>query len=374
MPWKPKEKELTPQQAVEIARTELSPFWYGVSPQICGVQNEDDYILVPLDNDFVKKNWFIMFIDPTQYTGTLAVLFSKEWHTRYAVHHLHILLIMIAPYSYWENSELIRDYMYQNHLPFPLALDRDRTLSKAFGVDTPPQVILLSKGKKVFEFNSEEWSKQSEKHIQDFIRLQDPGLSMFPPFQAQKGAGTEDCFRIEFGFKPKLGVPLPLANQTEAVREEEEYENPYAEEQKIKAEVTRYEYFFEEQKPNPLNADKVFFVGHWEQFGETMTTKDPKAELYFISRGSAFSLIAQSLSKTVEVPTLIVELDGEPVYESVAGEHLTLDDTGSSVVKVRHTQAYQVVKDLPARKVEVSFRFTNADVAPVALYGMRFGS
>ena len=48
MVWKPREKELTAEEAIEQAAKELAPFWYGCSPLLAGILEDGIFLTLPL--------------------------------------------------------------------------------------------------------------------------------------------------------------------------------------------------------------------------------------------------------------------------------------------------------------------------------------
>ena len=56
MAWKPKEKQLTPEEAIAQARKELAPYWLNSEPLLAAVRGDDQKITVhPLAKDFESK-------------------------------------------------------------------------------------------------------------------------------------------------------------------------------------------------------------------------------------------------------------------------------------------------------------------------------
>jgi hypothetical protein len=355
MIWKPKEKELTREDAVAQAKEELAPYWFGISPQFAGVPSSGGYDALPLDEKFLKKSWLIFFFDPTEFSGQIACEFANEWYQRYSMHSLEFLFVLIPPYQTWKRRETVQEYREMIQIPFPVAVDSDQSILGAFGSMVTPLILLLSEGKQYFKFSGKHWIKKSELNIQEFLRTRDPGLSLLPVYHSIR-TETCDVKRMEFGFAPVLGHEAPF---------EKPGFLPSAEGFRLGR--------FHSLRSGRLREGEIFISGEWYQDAERIMTSDPNASLSFVSPGSSVSLIAQSLSKTVENPIITVDIDGVPAYESVAAENLTLDDSGQSVIRVKKVQVYHVLKSMPPEKQQIQFRFTKANLAPVALYGLRFG-
>lgn len=329
MTWKPKEKELTPEEAVALAKKELAPYWVGSKPLIAGVKNGNRCFVVPLDEEFKKKSWLILFADPTDFRGEASLLYLKEWHRRYNGHELNTLLIYVPPYSYLKNPDAIQKLKDKEGIDFPLVIDTDETIAASFGASQLPKIILYDKGKMSLESENGEWLKDTELKIQKFLRSTEPGLPLLLIFESPDSVGmAQDTSRIEFG-------------------------NQHAK-----------------------SGQKVGFSmdGKWDRDAEKVTTVDSNAVISFKSYSSRVSLIGQSMSKISEPAIVSIEVNGEPIYDSIAGEHVTLDDAGRSLVKVTFPQLYHFLVGLKKGiAADVTLRFPQANAVPVSLYGLRFG-
>jgi len=356
MIWKPKEKELTREDTIALAIKELEPFWFGIPPQIAGIKTSEGYAVLPLDPQFSKLSWLIFFIDPTDNSGQSAALFAKEWYRRYHLHGVEFLFSLVPTYKDWRTRNTVNDYREALQLQFPVSIDIDLNVTKAFGAKAPPMVLLLHNGHQYFTYSGDDWLKNAELNIQDFLRIKDPGLALSPVFTPAKTV-ILDTKRLEFGYSPILGTEAP-------------FEKPG-----FVATANGYRTGrFHSASPKKLGPEEIFISGEWMQDAEKIATNDPNALISFMNSAMTISIIAQTLSKTPEIPLIVIEVDGDPAYESIAGDSLILDDSGQSILRVRQTQVYHILKNLPADKSQqVSLRFPNANHAPVALYGCRFG-
>jgi hypothetical protein len=353
--WKSKEKDLSEEVAIELAKEELTSYWLGISPQLAGIRNDQSYSVFPLDPSFVKKNWLLFFIDPTEYSGRNSLVFIQEWFRRYNLHDLNLLIIMSVPYSFLQDNETIREYKHKHGILCPLAIDIGGNISGAFSAQELPKIVLLQNGHRYFDYSGKEYWKNTELDIQGFLRTKDPGLSLYPMFKPPIKI-FHDTRVIEMGFSPKRGQQIqvdppgfiPTENENRVGR-------------------------FHGMRPQRISEEEVFISGEWTQDAEKAWTTDPNAAIVVAVPSGSFFFIAQSLSKTVEVPIVSVEVNGAPVFESIAGENVVLDETGMSIVKVKEAHSYEVLKDLPKQRYEIVLKFPNADLACVAIYGLRFG-
>src|SRR5690349_8284099 len=93
MVWKPKEKELSRDEAIELARKELAPHWVGGPPLLAAVRAGNQATVVPLDPGFHKQAWLIYFIDLTDYHRTRVLEHIQKFQHRYGDFTLRTLMI-----------------------------------------------------------------------------------------------------------------------------------------------------------------------------------------------------------------------------------------------------------------------------------------
>jgi hypothetical protein len=353
MTWKPKEKELTREEAIEQAKKGLIPFWFGSSPLFAGVRLEEGVSLFPLNPEFLKKSWLIFLLDPTTFSGESVFTYIKEWWRRYNSYGLDILIIIIPPYSFLKGPDPIQKLIEKQPNSI-FVVDSDETLRLAFDAREIPKVLLLHQGQRQFDQMGSSWNDQVEVRIQRFLRENDPGLAFPPVFKLIKGE-LKDVERVEFGFQPKIGKTANFGRSTFVA-------TPSG------VRIGK----FNNTRPHQYEADQLFITGNWIQDGERIMTSDPQAMIGFQGTGQV-SVIAQTHSKTTELSIISVELGGSSVHEAVLGEHLSLDDSGESLVKVSKPQIYHILNRLPERERRVTLRFPNSNIAPISLYGLRFG-
>ena len=357
MGWKKKEKDLSPEEAVALAKKELAPFWFGSGPRIVGLKQEKGSVVLPLDPEFIKKTWLLFFIDLTDFLGDFILSYAKEWHLRYQVHGVEILMIFLPSYGYFKDVKHLQERVEGLHLDFISMVDCEEAIVQAFQAEAPPKVILLDKGNRIFEHGGQEWLDQAELKLQSFLRQKDPGLPLLPVFQLQQR--VQDVGRLEFGFKPKRGTLTAFAPPGFAG---------------VDAATGLKAGSFQAPRSGEIKPGEVFLKGNWSQDAEKLFTADSQAWMAFRGTGSRVSLVMQSLAQTLaEIPVIVVEVGGDPAHEVLAGKDLISDDLGRSIVKVTQARLHHILVNLPAQGQEITLRFVNAATAPIGIHGIRLG-
>jgi len=317
---------------------------------LAGILEDGIFLTLPLSEELVKKNWLLVFADPTDYSGGLAIQYATEWHKRFQVHQLEVLWVVLSTYGYLRTRPVMQSALDELRVRFPVVMDGEREIARSFGVETTPQMILLKKGKRHLEFGSESAILSAEWELQKFLRTTDPGLPLFPSFVPSTLAFTSDR-RVEFGSHSFLSRWNPL-EVSHLVPSDEGYR------------VGKFEV---------LQGSEFVISGNWLQDQEKIATSDAHAMMSFQCESPFFSLVAQSHSRSTEVSKIVIEVGGLPVYEAIAGDHLMMDESGQSCLKITKPRLYHVLVNLPGPRQEVVLRFVNADVAPLSLFGLRFG-
>ncbi len=360
MSWKKKEKELTPEEAIQFAKTELAPFWLGSPPLIAGVRNNQQASVVPLDPKFLKKNWLILFVDSTSFSGETAVFYIKEWFRRYHTNHLYTLIVYVSTYRYFQSPEYLHRQKEWQNLGFPVVIDVDGTLAAAFSASDMPKIILLSQNKMRLSHSGKDWLKETELKIQRFLREPDPGLPLLPLFEVLKGKAilSKDSYRMELGYGPKIGKSVKYFPSAFQAQSDSEIRSGH----------------FTTQQPEKLPDDQIYLYGKWSQDSEKVFTSDPHAVIGFRSSASRVSFVAQSLDKGSDLAVAFVEVDAAPAYDAIAGFHLILDEAGRSLVKLGSAHLYHILSSASDKNTkEIILRFPQANIVPVGIYGFRFG-
>lgn len=349
MGWKPKEKPLTAEEAITLAKKELSKYWIGSEPLIAGIRGPSGVTAHPIDPQFSQKRWLFVFADPTDYTGSTALHYLLEWHHRYGDHELGMVLFLKIPFPSLRGPEIWQTLISESQLPFTLVMDADSLVSAAYGVTEPPKVVLIDRGKNLFAHQGRDWLKDTELKIQQFLRLSDPGLPL-PPVYRSDSADLVDLFRIDFNDPQSL--PRAAFRPTAAPKV--------------------YAAHFEKDAAFPTHARDYTLSGNWVTDGERLITSDPHASIQLITdRVSDISVIAQAVTRGPDPGIIAVELEGKPLYEGVIGADTVLADDGQTQVTLREPRSYRIASHLGSRPQKIRLLFPTAAESAVAIFGIR---
>ncbi len=355
MAWKPKEKELTLEEAIALAKKELAPFWHGSPPLIAAVQGRGTSAF-PLDPEFTKKSWFIVFLDPTNFEGEASARTAREFARRYEPENLHFLAVLHPSFHFITERHWVEAALKRLQISFPAVVDTNGLLESSFGDGPLPRVVLWTSGKPVLSSSGQDWITRVEGDLQAFLRSRDPGLPLLPVRETH-----ENCFRAilskhlgrgKGSTTPRFGFSRPGQSGFSTT-------------------------LFPTREPailDSLGKGEIAITGKWIQDEERIATSDPSATLGFICPASRFSILAQSLANVSERNKIGIELNHQPALDIFRGDDLEFDEDGSSMVVVDSPRLFHALANLGEKERRVLLRFPSAQRSAVAIYALRFAN
>ena len=337
-----REKPLTPAQAIELAKKEAFPYWFGSEPLMAGVKAATGGARAyPLDSKMVEKPWLLFFIRPFALSTREILSYAHEWSTRYEAQKLGTMIILRLSYSFSRDTDWVRKFASHHATSFVTVMDKDDALAEAFEASKPPKILHLVKNQSVFERSGKEWFAGTELELQKVFRKADPGLPLFPVLERTDPV-TQDKDSVELGNWPEAEKDVQL-------------------------------------------------TGKWTYEKERVETFDPTATLSFNCTGKKVGVVAQKIQSTepgrssAEGAEIVVELPRDFPADPIHGEDLMIDlsimnnplvdpiQKKQARLNVDEPRLYHLFKKLPITHREVTLRFPSAEKAGVAIYGLRFG-
>lgn len=353
MTWKKKEKALTPEEAIELAKKDLEPFWYGSEPFLAAVKKKNGIILYPLDPAFLKKGWLFFFFDITTLSSVSLLHYLKEWNKRYSTLGLGFIGIFRPYFRFLQDRKFIQQWITKNKLPFIFIADQEGLLHSAFRIEENPTLVLFHENRILFSSSGTSWFNDSEIKIQKFLRIAEPGLPLLPPAH-DPGDLIFDVNRIDFA-SSRTQYPAPGFKKNENGKGwVGEFQTPIHQ--------------------LPKSPELLKITGSWMKDNEQIVTFDPTSQIEVQLQGSFISILARSLPKLLDTTEITVELNGDPLHEEIAGEDIFMDESGRTIIRVNEMKLYQIAKNISKNSQgTLQLKFTSASRCGISLYGLRFG-
>jgi len=333
MVWKPKERELTKEEAVVQAKKEYAPFWLGMRPLFVAARSAAGQLpqLFPLDDKFKKENWLILFCDPFSFEGNTSLIFFQEWKKRYSDLGIQFIIIFSTTIALEKDAKKAMDTVFLKYYSnIPVVYDFDQSFMELFEVQQGSRFVLFSEGKLFFSRHEKQplasWYGVIEKEVQAFLRKQDSGLALLPEYRI-----------------------------TESV--------------------------VQSQKVSTLSS--ALFKsknGTWKRDGKFIDHPDcvevheNGSTITFKSKATCLAIVVRVIGKSGMAPRGLVEVDGRSVFDRYGDRDLQFDDSGNSFFQVAQAGLLRLAKELPAQEHEVVLTFPTAGSAPFIIYRILEGS
>ncbi len=362
MAWKKKEKPLTPEEAVEHARKELAPYWFGVEPMFAAVQDPATGRVTahPLEKTFFASPKLIFFFDPLTHSGAQAMIYAREWRSRFRSLGLEFLLAIRPSFSFVRERSFIHKYLQSEQMEVPAVIDHDGKLFQAFGVDenSLPKVILLNAGKVELTGDGKSCCKGFEEKLHQFLRRSDPGLSLAPVFDPA-AAGIHysvDSGTIDLGARSGTKFPAPGFQVTEK--------------------GFRVGAFPAQGEVLPrLKPGEFSLHGTWVQDAERIATSDSNASMVIRLPAGGLSVIAEAPATSLAEEAVVEVIAADrPAWDGIAGKDMILSEEGRSLLKPSKPAVLETLRNLRESDRLIVLRFPTAKRAAVALYSLRFAT
>jgi hypothetical protein len=295
MVWKPKERELTREEAIEEARKALAPFWYSSPPLFMASLVDSQVRIFPIDAAFEQKSWMVALLDPFSPQGVSALKFISQMHQRHTAHGLSTCVIFRSTYPFARDRDQLQAFLEDLRLPFPVTLDPDGQLHRGFEVSQPIGVSyrLYHAGVCQAKAEADVAPPSWESELQNFLRAQDPGLALRPAVDA-----TEYDIKMQ-GITLKGGV---------------------------------------------ASSPALRVLGKWEEDRQGGFSLDPHSALELDLMDGDVFVLADKQGKTNLSGVIHVTLNGMSVVPEDRGESLVELEDGETGVKVKRARLFHLIQ------------------------------
>jgi|GEM_PF-6372337 len=320
MVWKPKERELTREEAIEAARKLLAPNWYHASPLFMAGPSPEGIKIFPLDEVFSRGRWLIALLDPFTPSGTLALRHLKVLHARHIPHELGTIVICRSPHEYARERLVMESMFERKGIRFPVCLDPDGNLHAGFGASDPGGIHfrIYDKGVCVGSRTEAGISVAVEREAQQFLRQGDIGLAL-RPLLADQGVRLID--------ERKLDLARDAGSGGAGFRS----------------------------------------IGEsWRVEGGRRLACGPDCALELEVAPVELHLLAGIAARAGPLQRVRVSVEGAPVLPEIRGESLNEEDDGQTCASIRHARVVQLLlgEESPGaatRRVRLEFPNASAE-------------
>jgi len=295
MVWKPKERELTREEAIEEAKKVLAPFWYGSKPLVMASFVGKDVRIFPIDDAFSKGSWMVALLDPFSPSGLGALRYINQMHRRHHPHDLNTCVVLRSPYEFARDRDQLQVLLEELGISYPVVLDADGQLHRGFEVSQWEGVSyrLYHAGECRVKADAAVVPEEWETEIQAFLRSRDPGLAVRPVLDTR-----------EFDLKVQsISVQSALKNF------------------------------------RTLNVS-----GEWRDEGSGVFSVDPQSALEFEIPARRAFLLVEKKGKPSTTALVKVSLAGIPVFAEDRGVSLIELDDGQTAIHFKRARLFELLQ------------------------------
>ncbi len=313
-------EELSREELLSLARQEMTPYWINSGPVFGATLDETGAHFMGLDSSFEKKDFLLVLTDLSCPSSAQTILEAQEFHRRFAAHGVSTVVCLKASYAFYSARGFLEALAREKSWELPMCVDPENAIHRAFSAEALPKVVFFEKGKVHFVHSEPEWFRAIEPQIHHFLRARDPGLAL-PFLHKPFGPRLLDAGGLELGAEPSPGVEVS---------------------------------------------------GKWKVVNDHRGTQDPQAFVKFRLPTPGLSIVAKSMDSALLPSDIVIELNGRPLRDSVAGRDIERDESGSSVFRPGGPRALRVIENAGEAGGEVTLRFTHSHRVGSYLFGARF--
>lgn len=356
MAWKPKEKELTREEAIALAKKELSRYWFGSTPLFAAIEKEGQRSLRPLDKKFEDGRWMVFVADPTHFSFDVCIPYIHEFHHRFHLNDLSFLVVLRSEFEFMRTERFISSLQRRYHWSFPVAVDAEGLITQTFGIKSWPFVMVSDRSQMVLEAQGLKELAALEPGLHGFLRQADPGLPLQSPFQLQEKL-ADDLRSFNLG----IGSTCRIQKGVFQVLKEDLEEGVFPS-------------LTVPQRQELLKEHDLVLEGKWLRDKDKLWTEDKSARLAIELRGTQLRILGQSTSKKNDSTKVLLESQELGIPEYQVGPDMGVDDEGKSGVRLDQPKLLHLINREDTQPMTILFRFPQAERAGAALYGFREGA
>jgi hypothetical protein len=292
-----------------------------------------------------RKVVLVAFIDPTSLHSLRLLPALKAWFDRYALRQLMVVGVVSPNLEVQKDAVWVRAQTKRLGIEFPVMIDGDRRLWKAYANEGWPALYLLDRrGNLVFDHLGEGGYAEFEKETRE--ALTDLTSAPLPQPVAPPEPQTRDCGRathdIAMGARGK--PPLALA---------EDY-------------AKRRLLIFESRD------GELAVRGKWDSEPDGLRLAQGNADRNFFVRvvyeaAQAMAVLAPAPGK--KKTKFFIKQDEQWLYEGVAGKDVQFDEDGRSFVLADDERLYDLAHDAGDKPHEL---YLIPEGAGAGVYGFSF--
>lgn len=311
-----REKPLTLEEALEAARLELAPRWFGSTPLFAAYRDDAGSALYPLEAEARKHSWIWCVVDLASFESVSAIECFNRWHAMYGDLGPRFLLVITKYGGSLAGLPNASDRLRKRYrFDYPVTFDPNSEFAEALGCETLPKAVFFHGEKRLAETRGS-WDASLETAMQKALRATDPGLPLFAPVDP--------------------GVVIDRGASRVA-----------------------------------LNDKSLRYNEHWRPEEGDQVVFQERGTLTISLKGKGAGIVAMSDGESRPSRVFVTQTGGAAVPADQWGKDIVLDDAGRTYFDVTAYGLYEFYRREAATAVEFQLRFASATETPLRLKGVR---
>jgi len=279
--------------------------------------------------------------------------YLREWHRRYGGLGLTVIGVHTPEFAFGRDEKNVARALAAHGITYPVAMDANQLIWNEYHNRYWPREFLIDiHGVVRLDHRGEGGYAETEKKIQELLRVRDPDVTL-PPLMSAVREGD------------RVGaVCFPTTGETYVGHLRGMLANP--EGYKPNGVVVY-------QDPGGALDGRIYAQGAWESRGQYLRLAHAGAAGEDYLRLPYHALELNVVLESIDGPPIevVVWQDGKPLHREDAGEDVTFDEQGRSVVRVTEPRMYRIVRNRKFARRQI---LLSSATPTLGVYVFTFGS
>lgn len=275
----------------------------------------------------------LSFFNPTDPLGVQRTKVLTQWHNKYFADGLRVVGVVTPEFDFEKDPELFREAIKRLKLPFPVGLDSQSFLWRAYNNSSRPvDYFIDGRGRIRYSPPRTEPFEAQEIHLRTILQEIEPDL--VKELETYKLPGMPESEIITLGYSKltRLGNQGPLVSETPR----------------------------NFTLPADMQQNYFYLSGKWRILEDRIETSKPGASIEIPWDGRPVFVVAGANRETASAVEVLV--DGQPFPDKKLKGRNLVRQAGKTYLLVQDYKLYSVLKAIPKENHTLRLIFPNPGI------------